>query len=400
MLIHTARDNSVASAPRRLRRPHRRRRIRRRLQRRRRHGRIRRSGATGIIDDVSRPVVYDGHECRLWMSIGIAGAFGAAVDRQRLLVNADLALYRAKSLGRNRSNSTPQPLQAEIIDAKRTADSIIGGLERGEFIPYFQPQVDARTFEIVGVEALARWRHPTRGLLAARGLHRYRRGAHRHRRDRPRVLEGRARLPPPLAAARARRAAPVRERLAAPAARGGLSTALSDLEIAPGELSFELVESIYLDETRRRLLRYHRSDQGARHRDRDRRLRQRLRLDRQPDQDQAAAIEDRSPAGDSDHAFRGAAPPGALDRRHRQIARHRDRRRGRRDDGACALLRDLGCIILQGYAFARPMAGEELEARLRTRQRRIARAPRRRFPQMKRAPATAGAVSLRPSRRA
>ena len=122
--------------------------------------------ARRIIEDVSRPIVHDGHECRLGMSIGIAGAYGADVDRQRLLVDADLALYRAKSLGRNRFEFYTAALQAEIVDAKRTGDSIIGGLERGEFIPYFQPQVDARTYEIVGVEALARWRHPTRGVLA------------------------------------------------------------------------------------------------------------------------------------------------------------------------------------------------------------------------------------------
>ena len=122
--------------------------------------------ARRIIDDVSKPVVYEGHECRLGMSIGIAGASGARVDRQRLLVNADLALYRAKGLGRNRFEFYTAALQAEIVKAKRMADDIIGGLERGEFIPYFQPQVDARSLEIVGVEALARWRHPTRGVLA------------------------------------------------------------------------------------------------------------------------------------------------------------------------------------------------------------------------------------------
>ncbi len=101
--------------------------------------------AQQIIDDVSKPIDHDGHECRLGMSIGIAGAYGADVDRQRLLVDADLALYRAKSLGRNRFEFYTAALQAEIVDAKRTGDSIIGGLERGEFIPYFQPQVDSRT---------------------------------------------------------------------------------------------------------------------------------------------------------------------------------------------------------------------------------------------------------------
>ncbi len=46
------------------------------------------------------------------------------------------------------------------------ADEILSGLERDEFIAHYQPQVDARTFEIVGVEALVRWQHPCRGLVA------------------------------------------------------------------------------------------------------------------------------------------------------------------------------------------------------------------------------------------
>ena len=58
--------------------------------------------ARRIIASGREPILYEGHECRLGMSIGIAGAFGGAVDRRQLLVNADLALYRAKSLGRNR----------------------------------------------------------------------------------------------------------------------------------------------------------------------------------------------------------------------------------------------------------------------------------------------------------
>ena len=58
--------------------------------------------AQELIDNTRRPIPYDGHECRLGMSIGIASAYGADVDRSRLLVNADIALYRAKKDGGNR----------------------------------------------------------------------------------------------------------------------------------------------------------------------------------------------------------------------------------------------------------------------------------------------------------
>ncbi len=121
--------------------------------------------ATRIIERMRQPVIYHGHECRFGVSIGIARSGDGDFDPRRLVVNADIALYRAKSRGRNRFEFFTDQLQEEIVSTKRTADEILCGLERDEFEPYFQPQFDARTLEIVGVEALARWRHPTRGLL-------------------------------------------------------------------------------------------------------------------------------------------------------------------------------------------------------------------------------------------
>ena len=104
------------------------------------------------------------------------------VDAERLLVNADIALYRAKSRGRNRYEFFTEALQAEIVNTKRVADEILGGLERNEFVAYYQPQFDAQTLEIVGVEALARWQHPTEGILAPDAFLQHRRGAQRRRR--------------------------------------------------------------------------------------------------------------------------------------------------------------------------------------------------------------------------
>ncbi len=122
--------------------------------------------ADRIIDQMHQPVPYEGHECRFGVSIGIASDLGAVADPRRLLVNADLALYRAKSRGRNRYQFFNEALQAEIVSTKRIADDILSGLERNEFVAYYQPQFDAVTHAIIGVEALARWNHPTEGLLA------------------------------------------------------------------------------------------------------------------------------------------------------------------------------------------------------------------------------------------
>ncbi|MDX8513635.1 bifunctional diguanylate cyclase/phosphodiesterase [Mesorhizobium captivum] len=119
--------------------------------------------ADRIIEEMRQPVAYQGHQCRFGVSIGIAANNG--VDAKQLLVNADLALYRAKSRGRNRYEFFNEELQSEIVKTKQTADEILGGLEGDEFVAYYQPQFDAKTLEIVGVEALSRWRHPGSGTL-------------------------------------------------------------------------------------------------------------------------------------------------------------------------------------------------------------------------------------------
>ncbi|MBZ9777134.1 EAL domain-containing protein [Mesorhizobium sp. CO1-1-8] len=121
--------------------------------------------ADRIIEEMRQPVNFRGHQCRFGVSIGVAANTGEGLDARQLLVNADLALYRAKSSGRNRYEFFNEELQSEIVETKRTADEILGGLERNEFIVFYQPQFDAGTLEIVGVEALARWQHPTRGIL-------------------------------------------------------------------------------------------------------------------------------------------------------------------------------------------------------------------------------------------
>ncbi|WP_318012911.1 bifunctional diguanylate cyclase/phosphodiesterase [Mesorhizobium sp. BR1-1-7] len=82
----------------------------------------------------------------------------------RLMVNADIALYRAKGRGRNRYEFFTEDLQSEIVRTKRVADEILGGLERNEFVPHYQLQFDAKTLEVAGVEALARWNQPIDGL--------------------------------------------------------------------------------------------------------------------------------------------------------------------------------------------------------------------------------------------
>ena len=107
--------------------------------------------AHALVEQMRRPVPFNGHSCRFGASVGIAIQHGDQVDPARLLVNADIALYRAKARGRNAFQFFTGALEAEAIRTKELADDILRGLEQGEFIPHYQPLFDARTLDVVSV---------------------------------------------------------------------------------------------------------------------------------------------------------------------------------------------------------------------------------------------------------
>lgn len=119
-----------------------------------------------LIEAISEPMAVQGHDCRIGASIGIAMRSDRFETPEQLLVNADIALYEAKSRGRNCVHVFNDVLRQRTVEVKQLGDDILRGLEGGEFRPFFQPQFDALTLEIVGVEALARWEHPTSGFIA------------------------------------------------------------------------------------------------------------------------------------------------------------------------------------------------------------------------------------------
>ena len=122
--------------------------------------------ARQVVHKLSRPIQYRGRPCRFTASVGVALAPDGPVDPARMLINAEIALHRAKENGRAQIETFCERMQSALITRKKLADEILHGIEQGEFFPHFQPQFDAETLEIVGVEALARWNHPTRGILA------------------------------------------------------------------------------------------------------------------------------------------------------------------------------------------------------------------------------------------
>lgn len=122
--------------------------------------------ATRIIAELNQPIQFNGISCRCGVSIGIAHGEGQNIDAKAILINADIALYRAKAQGRNQHEFFTPCLQAEIVNNKRIADEILNGLEHNEFETWYQPQFCAKTYDLIGVEALIRWRHPQHGILS------------------------------------------------------------------------------------------------------------------------------------------------------------------------------------------------------------------------------------------
>jgi diguanylate cyclase (GGDEF)-like protein/PAS domain S-box-containing protein len=119
-----------------------------------------------LIARMRMPIEHEGQDCMCGASIGIATAGPGECFDKKLLIKADIALYRAKAAGRNSFAFHTEEMEAATLAHKKCADDILRGLKRGEFFPLYQLQYSARTLEVTGVEALARWRHPERGVLS------------------------------------------------------------------------------------------------------------------------------------------------------------------------------------------------------------------------------------------
>jgi diguanylate cyclase (GGDEF)-like protein/PAS domain S-box-containing protein len=119
-----------------------------------------------ILRAVRDPFPLDGEEVFVTASIGIAVADPSSTPDD-LLRDADAAMYRAKALGRDRVELFDAALREEATARLQLETSLRRALESGELAVFYQPEVDLLTGEVVGAEALVRWRHPTSGLLEA-----------------------------------------------------------------------------------------------------------------------------------------------------------------------------------------------------------------------------------------
>jgi diguanylate cyclase (GGDEF)-like protein/PAS domain S-box-containing protein len=118
-----------------------------------------------LMDSVAQPVLLGAKEFFVTCSIGVAAYPGDAAAADSLIEHADIAMYRAKKLGRNNFQFYTPAMNEESQERVRIESALRNALERKEFVLHYQPQVDLKTGRIVGMEALIRWQHPELGMV-------------------------------------------------------------------------------------------------------------------------------------------------------------------------------------------------------------------------------------------
>ena len=129
-------------------------------------GRIERF-AVQVIQAVSVPIEDDDLRTEVTISIGIAGSSDDAgpVDSETLIHRADIAMYHTKKRGRNRFFWFEPPMESELRFRNELEAGIRRGIPDGEFVPYYEQQIDLETGQLVGFEMLARWISPQFGMV-------------------------------------------------------------------------------------------------------------------------------------------------------------------------------------------------------------------------------------------
>jgi len=121
--------------------------------------------ATRVIKSLQAPFNCREQEFHMTTSIGIALAPYDGEDAETLLKNADTAMYRAKYQGKNNFQLYAADMNTQALEQLVLANDLYKALNRSEFLLHYQPQVDLKTGQVVGIEALIRWQHPERGMI-------------------------------------------------------------------------------------------------------------------------------------------------------------------------------------------------------------------------------------------
>lgn len=121
--------------------------------------------AQKILSSLSEPIIINEHTLYITTSIGVSIFPNDDTDPSNLLKYADAAMYKAKDEGRNNFQYYSQEMTELAIKRVLMETNLRNAIEKEEFVIYYQPQVNGTTDEIIGMEALVRWQHPTDGLI-------------------------------------------------------------------------------------------------------------------------------------------------------------------------------------------------------------------------------------------
>ena len=121
--------------------------------------------AERILDSLRQPFFVNDRELHVRGSMGIARMDSDVESVDQLLRNADLAMYRAKAAGQGGFERYDPGMHTQLVERMQLEADLRRALDQGELFLHYQPTLDLASGQIVGAEALARWNHPTRGLV-------------------------------------------------------------------------------------------------------------------------------------------------------------------------------------------------------------------------------------------
>ncbi|MBA4762186.1 EAL domain-containing protein [Sphingomonas sp.] len=122
--------------------------------------------AEKLVAQMAQPFEAEGLRLHVSCSVGIARSDFDCQSVDSLMRSADIAMYVAKKSGRNRYAWFDHSMERELQTRNELENGLRTAIPRGEIVPYFEQQVDLQTGKLIGFEVLARWEHPTRGLIS------------------------------------------------------------------------------------------------------------------------------------------------------------------------------------------------------------------------------------------